>query len=184
MFSFLKNGDFVNGIITSVYNYGVLLFCYLKGGGVIMKYKACFFVLLGVVFFNFGTFAYSQSAKIIEKILSSSALTVGDACYLAGIMAGTLSDEALSSDALDKFRYMKNFKDAKADDIIRYDVFAVLVMEAGNIKGSIWYDLYKTPHYAFRYLKIEGLIDDGKSPSSNVEPRDAIAIISKLSEVQ
>lgn len=109
---------------------------------------------------------------------------MGDACYLAGIMAGKVSDESLSSDALEKFRYMKSFKDAKADDNIRYDMFAVLIMEAGNIKGSIWYNLYKTPHYAFRYLKMEGLVDDGKAPSSSVEPRDAIAIISKLSEVQ
>ena len=109
---------------------------------------------------------------------------MGDACYLAGIMAGKVSDESLSSDALEKFRYMKSFKDAKADDNIRYDMFAVLIMEAGNIKESIWYNLYKTPHYAFRYLKMEGLVDDGKAPSSSVEPRDAIAIISKLSEVQ
>ena len=171
-------------MITSIYNCGVLLFCHLKGGGAIMKSKTYFFVLLGVMFFSVGTFAYSQSAKTIEKILSSSTLTVGDACYLAGIMAGKISDEASSSDALDKFRYIKNFYDAKADDVIRYDMFAVLVMEAGNVRGSIWYNLYKTPHYAFRYLKIEGFVDDSKSPSSNVDPRDAIAIISKLSEVQ
>jgi hypothetical protein len=149
-----------------------------------MKLKSYFFVLLGLVFFCLGSFGYSQSARVIEKILNSSALTVGDACYLAGIMAGKVSDESLSSDALEKFRYMKSFKDAKADDNIRYDMFAVLIMEAGNIKGSIWYNLYKTPHYAFRYLKMEGLVDDGKAPSSSVEPRDAIAIISKLSEVQ
>ncbi|MGP1437863.1 MAG: hypothetical protein ACTTKH_02185 [Treponema sp.] len=149
-----------------------------------MKFKSCFFVLLLLLFCNIGSFTYSQSAKAIEKILSSSALTIGDACYLAGIMAGKLSDESLSADALEKFRYMKNFKDAKASDSIRYDMFAVLVMEAGNIKGSIWYNLYKTPHYAFRYLKMEGLVDEDKSPSSNVDPRDAIAIISKLSEVR
>lgn len=149
-----------------------------------MKSKLYFFVVLGVVFFSFANLAYSQSAKVIEKILNSSTLTVGDACYLAGIMAGKLSDESASSEALEKFRYMKNFKEAKADDNIRYDVFAALIMEAGKVKGSIWYNLYKTPHYAFRYLKIEGLVSDEKSPSSNVEPRDAIAIISKLSEVQ
>lgn len=150
----------------------------------VMKTRAYFFILLGVVFFSFESLAYSQSARIIDKILSSSVLTVGDACYLAGIMAGKVSDESLPSEALEQFRYMRNFKDAKINDIIRYDVFAALVMEAGNIKGNIWYNLYKTPHYAFRYLKLEGLVDDGKSPSSSIEPRDAIAIISRLSEVQ
>ena len=149
-----------------------------------MKSRAYFFVLLGITFFSLGSFAYSKSARIIAKILGSSTLSVGDACYLAGIMAGKVSDESLSSDALEKFRYIKNLKDAKVDDNIRYDVFAALVMEAGNVKGSIWYNLYKTPHYAFRYLKMEGLVNDEKSPSSSVEPRDAIAIISKLSEVQ
>lgn len=149
-----------------------------------MKSKVYFFVLLVVVFFSLENIAHSQSARVIDKILSSSTLTVGDACYLAGIMAGKVSDESLPSEALEKFRYMKSFKNSKADDVIRYDAFAALIMEAGNIKGNIWYNLYKTPHYAFRYLKLEGLVGDGKSPSSNIEPRDAIAIISRLSEVQ
>jgi len=149
-----------------------------------MKSKVYFFVLLVVVFFSLENIAHSQSARVIDKILSSSTLTVGDACYLAGIMAGKVSDESLPSEALEKFRYMKSFKNSKADDVIRYDAFAALIMEAGNIKGNIWYNLYKTPHYAFRYLKLEGLVGDGKSPSSSIEPRDAIAIISRLSEVQ
>ena len=149
-----------------------------------MKSKVYFFVLLVVVFFSLENIAHSQSARVIDKILSSSTLTVGDACYLAGIMAGKVSDESLPSEALEKFRYMKSFKNSKADDVIRYDAFAALIMEAGNIKGNIWYNLYKTPHYAFRYLKLEGLVSDGKSPSSSIEPRDAIAIISRLSEVQ
>lgn len=149
-----------------------------------MKSKVYFFVLLGLVFFSLESLAHSQSARVIDRMLSSSTLTVGDACYLAGIMAGKVSDESLPSEALEKFRYMKSFKNSQANDVIRYDVFAALIMEAGNIKGSIWYNLYKTPHYAFRYLKVEGLVDDGKSPSSSIEPRDAIAIISKLSEVK
>ncbi|MGP1439604.1 MAG: hypothetical protein ACTTJ3_02560 [Treponema sp.] len=149
-----------------------------------MKSRMYFFVLLGIIFFSLKNVAYSQSAKAIERILSSSTLSVGDACYLAGVMVGNISDELPSSEALEKFRYMKNLKDAKAEDNIRYDVFAALIMEAGKVKGSIWYDLYRTPHYAFRYLKMEGLVEDEKSPSSSVEPRDAIAIISKLSEVQ
>lgn len=149
-----------------------------------MKLKSYFFVLLLFAFFCTGSLTYPQSARVLEKILSSQALTVGDACYLAGIMAGKVPDESLSSEALEKFRYIKSFKHAKAEDSIRYDVFAALVMEAGNIKGSIWYNLYKSPHYAFRYLKMEGFVDSNKSPSSSVDPRDAIAIISKLSEVQ
>lgn len=127
---------------------------------------------------------YSQSAKVLDRIISSEALTCGDACYLAGIMAGKVADDTPPTEAIELFRHIQALKNAKADEIIRYDVFAALVMDAGEVKGSIWYNLYRSPHYAFRYIKMEGLVDEETPPSSKVNPRDAIAIIAKLSEVK
>ena len=147
-----------------------------------MKYKLCFISCIALAIFANGL--YSQSAKVIDKMLSTEALTCGQACYLAGIISGTVSDDATLADTLGKFRYISGLKDAKSDDLIRYDVFANLIMHVAQVKGSIWYNLYKTPHYAFRYLKLEGLVSEETSPSSNVNPRDAMAIIAKLSEVQ
>ena len=137
-----------------------------------------------ILLFLASSALYSQSAKVLDRIISTEALTCGDACYLAGIMAGRVADDTTSKDAMEFFSYIKALKDAKVDDIIRYDVFATLVMDAGEVKDSIWYNLYKTPHYAFRYLKTEGLVSDATAPSGKVNPRDAIAIISKLSEVK
>jgi len=127
---------------------------------------------------------YAQSAQVIDQMLSSKSLTFADACYLAGIMNGKVEDDTSINDALEMFRYVKGIEKAKPTDLIRYDVFAALIMDAGKIKGNIWYNLYKTPHYAFRYIKMEGLVGEATPPSSNVAPRDAIAIISKLSEVK
>ena len=126
----------------------------------------------------------AQSAQVIDQMLTSQALTCADACYLAGIMAGKVQDDTPPVDALEKFRDVKGLEKAKSSDLIRYDIFAALIMDAGELKGSIWYNLYKTPHYAFRYIKMEGLVNEATPPSSNVEPRDALAIISKLSEVK
>lgn len=160
----------------------ILLFYYFKEN--IMKIRASIIQILTLLFFMTAISSYSQSAQIIDKMLSSQALTCGDACYLAGIMAGKITDDTPIVKTLELFRHIKGLENAKADDIIRYDVFVALVMDAGNIKGSIWYNLSKSPHYAFRYLKMEGLVKDDVFPSSKVDPRDAIAIISKLSEVQ
>lgn len=147
-----------------------------------MKYNFCFISCIVITIFANGL--YAQSAKVIDKMLSTEALTCGGACYLAGIISGKVSDDATLADTLERFRHVSGLKDAKQDDLIRYDIFANLIMHVTQVKGSIWYNLYKTPHYAFRYLKMEGLVNEEISPSSNVNPRDAMAIISKLSEVQ
>ena len=127
---------------------------------------------------------YAQSAQVIDQMLKTQALTCADACYLAGIMAGKVQDDTPPMDALGMFRHIKGIERANPNDLIRYDVFAALIMDAGQVRGSIWYNLYKTPHYAFRYIKMEGLVSETTPPSSNVQPRDALAIISKLSEVK
>lgn len=147
-----------------------------------MKDKICLIACIAMATFLNGL--YAQSAKTIDKMLTTEALTCGGACYLAGIISGTVSDDASLVDTLEKFRHVSGLKDARADDLIRYDIFANLMMHVTQVKGSIWYNLYKTPHYAFRYLKMEGLVSEETPPSSNVNPRDAMAIISKLSEVQ
>lgn len=147
-----------------------------------MKYK--FYFISCVLLAIFANDLYAQSAKVIDKMLSTDALTCGQACYLAGVISGKISDDTTLADTLEKFRYLSGLKDAKADDLIRYDIFANLIMDVTQVKGSIWYNLYKTPHYAFRYLKSEGLVAEDVTPSGNVNPRDAMAIIVKLSEVQ
>lgn len=146
--------------------------------------KICFTSVFEFLCFIAVSAVHAQSAQVIDKMLGSQALTCADACYLAGIMAGKVEDDTPPVDTLEMFRYIKGIESAKADDLIRYDVFASLIMDAGKLKGSIWYNLYKTPHYAFRYLKVEGLVKEATPPSSRVDPRDAIAIISKLSEVK
>jgi len=143
--------------------------------------KAKFFSIF-LLFFIVSASIYSQSAKIMDKIISSQALSCGDACYIAGIMAGTIGDDASPIEALEKFRGVKGLEKVSMDDLIRYDVFASLIMYAGKVRDSIWYNLYKNPHYAFRYFKTIGLVDAKTFPSSNVSPRDAMFIISKLSE--
>lgn len=145
------------------------------------------FRLVGMfAFLNFAAscILYAQSAQVIDQMLKTQSLTCADACYLAGIMAGKVQDDTPQVDALEMFRNIKGIEKAKPDDLIRYDVFAALIMDAGEVKASIWYNLYRTPHYAFRYIKMEGLVGEATPPSSNVNPRDALAIISKLSEVK
>ena len=149
-----------------------------------MNRKLCVVRVFALLSFCAVCHLHAQSAQAIDQMLKSQALTCADACYLAGIMAGKVQDDTPPVDALDMFRHIKGMQKVKPDDLIRYDVFAALVMDAGKLKGSIWYNLYKTPHYAFRYIKMEGLVRESTAPSSKVEPRDAIAIISKLSEVK
>ena len=83
-----------------------------------MKYKLCFISCIALAIFANGL--YSQSAKVIDKMLSTEALTCGQACYLAGIISSKVSDDATLADTLERFRYVNGLKDVKADDVMMF----------------------------------------------------------------
>lgn len=127
-----------------------------------------------------AAFLTAQSAQKIDEILQSPVLTNGQACYLAGTAAGIFEDINSYSEALDSFKHLKGFKDADAGTSVRLDAFSHLILKASGIKGDLWYRAANNPYYAFRFLKMIGIIEQNAVPSSSISPRDALIIFTKL----
>ncbi|PIE97816.1 MAG: hypothetical protein CR988_06040 [Treponema sp.] len=126
------------------------------------------------------TFCIAQSADKLEKIINEKKLTVGQACYLAACANSSVSDDASYKEAFQIFSSMKMFKKVKPNDPIRIDHFSNLVMQSTGTKGSLWYSIGKSPHYAIRSLKKMGIIPYRAVPSNPLSGQEALAIFSQL----
>jgi hypothetical protein len=113
----------------------------------------CF--LLAVPCFLFG-----QSAAELETLLYSNAVNYGQAARFV-LLAADISDTSPE----DAFRYAmeKGWLPAAAthDTAAKLDGVSLLIMQAFNMKGSAFYTLAKTPHYAYRELLYKDIIQGG-----------------------
>ncbi len=145
--------------------------------GVFMSKK----LLLGVSFLLVMAFAVSaQSAQRIDEILKTENLSKGQACYLFAVISGEMDDNASFDQAFNKYKDLKIFKGDSANEAIRLDEFADLVMRNMEIKKSFWYMLTKSPYYALRHLKRMDIIHTNQPASSEIKSEKALNIVSRL----
>ncbi len=127
------------------------------------------------------TFAISaQSATRLDEILQTENLSKGQACYLFAVISGAMDDNASFDQSFAHYKDLKIFKGDSANEAIRLDEFADLVMRNMKIKKSFWYSLTKSPYYALRHLKRMDIIHTNQSSSANIKSVMALNIISKL----
>jgi len=132
------------------------------------RFLLCF--LIAVPCFVFG-----QTAAELEALLATEAVSYGQAARFV-IMAAEISDTR----AEDAFRYAmeKNWlpASAKQDTIAKLDGVSLLIMQAFNIKGGAFYTMIRTPHYAYRELLYQNIIQ-GRADSDMAVSGDLLLFI-------
>ncbi|UTC73993.1 hypothetical protein E4O03_06940 [Treponema sp. OMZ 792] len=135
---------------------------------------------LVLICLSLGSLVFAQSAEKVDEILQSKTLTRGQACYLVGTAIGEVKETDSYQAAFDKFKGLKMFENKKYDEPIRFDEFSNLALQYSSIKHGLWYGITKSPHYAFRQLKIMKIIPQKTVPSSNITPFAAINLLAKI----
>ena len=137
-----------------------------------------FFLLLYI----FGSvMLYSQSNIFIDSVLSKTAVSYGDAAYMALAGAEIIPEESSAEEAFSTL--MKNNWKVKAEnssDIITLGEYAYLLMKAFNIKGGIMYSLFPGPRYAVRELDYLGFILKDATSYRKTSGEEAIRIIGSV----
>lgn len=123
---------------------------------------------------------FAQSAEKVEEIINAGVVTKGQACYLVGTAVGSVEDSVSYSDAFSKYAHLKMFKDASFDEPITLAEFSNLVLQNSKANKSLWYMLSKSPYYALRQLKLDGIISKNAVGSADIKPLAAFNILSKL----
>jgi len=112
---------------------------------------------------------FAQTAAEIETLLATEALSYGQA---ASFVLRAV-DVAATDNAFDYVAGQKWLPAAATQDAVaKLDGVSLLIMRAFNMKGGAFYTLMKTPHYAYRELLyqnvIQGRVDPGMAVSGDL----------------
>ena len=122
---------------------------------------AIFFILL-------SSFAYPQTAERLERLLTSDTVSYEDAAHFvleaADVFAASNPAEALGY-ALERGWLPKR---AAAGGTARLDGVSLLIMRSFNIQGGLFYRITKAPHYAYREMVYQNVIQGSNDPAMAV----------------
>jgi hypothetical protein len=138
-------------------------------------------LLLLCCFFAFPAFLFAQTAADeIEALLGTRAVTYAQAARFVLEAA----DVTVIADPAEAFQYAaeRNWlpKQASADQAARLDGISLLVMHSFGIKGGIWFSLVKSPHFAYRELAYQDIIQGRLDPAMAVSGDNLLYIVNRV----
>jgi hypothetical protein len=141
-------------------------------------------LLIFICIFSTGSLPAQSTADNIEALLSTGAVTYAAASRLLLEASETLK----TSNAEEAFNYAveKNWlpKTAAANDEARLDAISLLLMQAFNIKGGLFYSFIKNPHYAYRELVYQNIIQGKSDPSMKLSGERLLLITGRVLAIQ
>jgi len=147
----------------------------------IKKIIPLFTVILFLSLFSAPLFA--QTAAELEELLQAKAVSYGQAArfMLEAADAAALKDtSAAFAFAAERAWLPKN---AAADKAAKLDGVALLLMKAFAVKGGIWYSLAKNPHYAYRELVYQDIIQGKTDPEMTLTGEQFLFILNRILSV-
>jgi len=125
----------------------------------------------------FAPRAFAQTAAEIETLLSTSALNYEQAASFVLRAA----DISVSGSAFN-YAAEQNWLSGKAapNGLIALNEVSLLIMGAFGIKGGIMYSAVKSPHYAYRELEHQGIIQGRVDPGLAVSGGLLLFMIGKV----
>jgi len=127
---------------------------------------------------------FAQTAAELEELLRAKAVSYGQAARFVLEAA----DAAALKDASSAFAFAAERawlpKNAAAEQAARLDGIALLLMRAFAVKGGIWYSLAKNPHYAYRELVYQDVIQGKTDPEMTLTGEQFLFIVNRLLSVR
>lgn len=133
------------------------------------------YVTLFLALFLMGA-AYCQSADVVTEMLETPEVTFGQVCYLSAIHQGFVSDDATYDQAIDalyeKGQIPQNVD--KSTNVVMANL-AFIYAQMWNVQGGLLYRLTNgSPRYAFKQLKVDGIIPETADPKTVVSGLEAL----------
>jgi hypothetical protein len=111
----------------------------------------------------------------VERLLSIETVT-----YAAAARFLLAASDTIVTTPAEAFRYAaeRNWlpKNVSANDAARLDGLSLLLMNSFGIKGGMLYSIFKNPHYAYRELMYNNIIQGRADPSMNVSGEQLLFI--------
>lgn len=128
----------------------------------------------------------AQTAERLERLLNNEALSYGElALFLfeAANVAERYGPEVISSpEAAFNFAVERNWLSANLaiEDTAVLNRASLLIMRAFQLRGGIFYSIFRSPHYAFRELVHQGMIQGRVSPRMPVSGEMMMFVVGRV----
>jgi len=115
----------------------------------------------------FAPRVFAQTAAELETLLYADAVNYGQAARFV-LQAADITD--LKAEDAFSYAMEKNWLPAAAgkDTAAKLDGVSLLIMRAFDMKGGFFYTMMKTPHYAYRELLYQNVIQGRADPDMAV----------------
>jgi hypothetical protein len=140
-----------------------------------MKRGICFFAV-GIVL---ACAAFGQMAERFDALLSSEALSYGEAAAFVLQAADRIAPTDLPSSQAEASRFAEGLKLAPSATA-KLDGVALLIMKAFDMKGGAFYSIFQNPHYAYRELQYRNFIEGKTAPGMAVSGDLLVFIINRI----
>jgi hypothetical protein len=129
---------------------------------------------------------FAQTAAGLEALLNEQALTWSATTAFVLEASGALDTAAISKEDAFLFATEREWlpKNAAPDDAARLNGVALLLMRSFDLKGGIFYSLFKSQHHAYRELVYKGLIRGDADPEMTVSGGQLLLIVSRILSVK
>jgi outer membrane protein OmpA-like peptidoglycan-associated protein len=128
--------------------------------------------------------AQTSVAQELENLLASSSVTYGQ----AALIILQASDNALTSSPEEAFRYAFSRewlpKSASASAPARLDGISLLIMNSFNMRGGMFYSLFKNAHFAYRELEYLYIIQGRTDPAMKVSGEELLFYVGEVLALQ
>lgn len=144
--------------------------------------KKYFFLLLSLFF---SAFLFAQSADFVTELIAAKRATFGHACYIFSVYQNIIDENESQTAAINAI-FEKGILPPNADVNvpISFKHLARLFCAMWNVEGGLLYRATKkSPRYALRQLKRDGVIDNNIDPDSIPTGRELLNIFT-LGEIK
>lgn len=118
---------------------------------------------------------FAQSADFITALLEADSVTAGQVCYLVATGMGLADEEASEEDALNALERARIAKVGwTADAGVTYAEAAGLLIRFWDVNTGLFYRITKSDRYAFRQLKVDGVVPQNADPSFRPSGTDVL----------
>jgi len=137
----------------------------MKSGKTRRIFCICFFL---AVLMAMPAFLSAETAELLEALLTTEAVNYEQAAMLV-LEAADITGYSGPSDA---FRFASEQqwlpRNAAPGDQARLDGVSLLIMRSFDIQGGLFYSLAKSPHYAYREMVHQNIIQGRADPQMPV----------------
>jgi hypothetical protein len=146
-----------------------------------MNKRYCLFSIFFLL--TVPVFLFSQTADGIEFYLDIKAVNYKQAAWLV-LEAANVSGDYYRFNPEEAFRFAeeRQWLPRKADPMqeIKLRQVALLIMQAFDLKGGLMYSVFKNPHYAYREMVYQEIIQGRADPGMAVSGESLLFMISQV----